>query len=225
MRWPSASAGTRWRPNRTSAGSCPSGGRSVRSSCPTGPSTRRSRSASTTGGAGVPAVTTWTGTARATPRRTSPRSRSTSPTAPSWWSSWAGPPTTSWRGTARPTWPHGRPWRCTPPTPAEPRGPTGSADHLRCDVCGHRLVAGEAAGERGGAVRERPQVDGVAGDLHLGDLRAHQRPVVTDGLAAGDPSATAGQIAHHRADQVVGDQHGDLVDGLEERRLRGAGSL
>ena len=45
---------------------------------------RGRRSASTTAAAGVRAGTTSTGTARATPRRTSPWSRSSSPTRPSW---------------------------------------------------------------------------------------------------------------------------------------------
>ena len=45
-----------------------------------------SRSASTTGAAGAPAGTTWTGTARATPRRTSAGSPSTSATVRSSWS-------------------------------------------------------------------------------------------------------------------------------------------
>ena len=45
---------------------------------------RGHRSPSTTAAAGAPAGTTSTGTAPATPRRTSPSSRSTSPTSPSW---------------------------------------------------------------------------------------------------------------------------------------------
>ena len=50
---------------------------------PDGTEYTRSRSPSTTVVAGAPAGTTWTGTARATRRRTSRPSRSTSPTSPS----------------------------------------------------------------------------------------------------------------------------------------------
>ena len=82
--WRCGRAATRWRPSPTSAGSCRSAASTAPSRCRTGRPTPRSRSASTTAAAGVPAATTSTGTARATPRRTSPSSRSSSPTRPSW---------------------------------------------------------------------------------------------------------------------------------------------
>ena len=78
--WRCGRAASRWRPSRTSAGSCRSGGRTTGS---TGPTTRaccRSRSASTTGAAGVRAATTCTGGARRRRRRTARASRCTCPT-------------------------------------------------------------------------------------------------------------------------------------------------
>ena len=75
--WRSRRAASRWRPSRTSAGSCRSG---VRTTGSTGPTTRgcsRSRSASTTAAAGARAATTCTGGARRRPRRTARATRST----------------------------------------------------------------------------------------------------------------------------------------------------
>ena len=69
--WRCSRAGTRSRPSPTCAGSCRSAVRSAPSSGRTTRRTRRSRSASTTAVAGVRAATTSTGTAPATPRRTS----------------------------------------------------------------------------------------------------------------------------------------------------------
>ena len=73
--------GSRTRPSRTSAGSCRSGAPTARVELPDDTVVPRGRrSPSTTAAAGAPAATTSTGTAPATPRRTSAASRSTAPT-------------------------------------------------------------------------------------------------------------------------------------------------
>lgn len=80
---PCARGASRWRPSRTSAGSCRSGVRTTGSTGPTTPGCSRCPSASTTGAAGAPAVTTSTGGAPARRPPTARAGRSTSPTAPS----------------------------------------------------------------------------------------------------------------------------------------------
>ena len=75
--WRCGRAASRWRPSRTCAGSCRSGGPTTGSSGRTTRGCCRSRSASTTGGAGARAATTCTGGARRRPRRTARASRCT----------------------------------------------------------------------------------------------------------------------------------------------------
>ena len=70
-------------------------------------------------------------------------------------------------------------------------------------------------------MRQRPKVDRVAGQLDLGDLRAHQRAAVaTDRLRARHPAAPGRQVGHHRADVVVGDEHRHVENGLQQQHLR-----
>ena len=78
-------------------------------------------SPSTTGAGGGPAGTTWTGTAPATPRRTSGASRCTGPTGPSSSRSWARRRTPS--------------WCCTAPHTFGPCAPYGARTARRCCPC------------------------------------------------------------------------------------------
>ena len=83
----------------------------------TAPPTPRCRSASTTAAAGGRAATTWTGTAPATPRRTSPpEPLYLQPRAPSSTALMGPAAYDELVGTARPTCAPARRWRCTPPT-------------------------------------------------------------------------------------------------------------
>ncbi len=76
-----------------------------------------------------------------------------------------------------------------------------------------------------GSVRHRAQVDRVSDDLQLRNLGPHQcSPPVTDGtgdrLGSDDMAATRRQVTHHRPDEVVVDEHRDLVHRLEQQNLR-----
>ena len=75
--WRCGRAASRWRPSRTCAGSCRSGGRTTGSTGPTTRGCSRCRSASTTGAAGARAATTCTGGARRRRRRTARATRCT----------------------------------------------------------------------------------------------------------------------------------------------------
>lgn len=80
-RWRSRRAASRWRPSRTSAGSCRSAAPTTGSTGRTTPATSRSPSASTTAGAGARAATTCTGGAPAARTPTRAPTRCSSATA------------------------------------------------------------------------------------------------------------------------------------------------
>ncbi len=84
-----------------------------------------------------------------------------------------------------------------------------------------------AARERARAGGHRAQFDGVPDQLGGRHLGPDQGALVAGrvGLGAQHPAAPAGQVAHHRADEVVRDPDGDLVDRLEQRHLALLGGL
>ena len=61
---------------------------------------------------------------------------------------------------------------------------------------------------------------GVDDDLELGDLRFDEGAPAGHRLRAEDSATAGGQVGHDRADIVVRDEDGNLVDGLEQRHLR-----
>src|SRR4051812_19307057 len=70
----------------------------------------------------------------------------------------------------------------------------------RGDMGGHRLVSQVAALERAGAMGQRAEVDGISGDLGLGDLGPDHGATGTDRLGARDAPASGRQVTHDRPD-------------------------
>ena len=83
--------------------------------------------------------------------------------------------------------------------------------------CGH-VVAGEPAGEGGRPRRHRPQVHRVAQQFGAGHLGPHHGPPGPADVGAEHPAAPAGQVTEHRAEVLVRDPDGHLVQRLQQHR-------